>query len=192
MIASTLTLDTTAMHQFTVYDAYAIHRVVYDLFPGTKRNFLYYHYPQASNRGTRILILSETQPLLPFSGSLESKFVQNSFLEHNHYAFKVRLNPVIRTQEKARSILRQDELIQWFAKKQSNWGFHADIARLELSNKGVIEIKGKEGSMVFNECTFTGVLEVVDRKSFIKSFCEGIGRGKAFGFGLLQLLPLYE
>ncbi|MPN58153.1 hypothetical protein SDC9_205854 [bioreactor metagenome] len=46
--------------------------------------------------------------------------------------------------------------------------------------------------MVFNECTFTGVLEVVDRKSFIKSFCEGIGRGKAFGFGLLQLLPLYE
>jgi CRISPR system Cascade subunit CasE len=36
----------------------------------------------------------------------------------------------------------------------------------------------------------TGELEIVDRSLFIKSFQQGIGRGRAFGFGLLQIAPL--
>lgn len=192
MIASMLTLDSKAIHRYKIHDAYAVHRVVYDLFPATTRRFLYYHYPEDSSHGMRILILSEEQPLVPHEGSIESKLIQASFLEYQTYAFKVRLNPVVRTRDGARSIRRSEELIEWFAKKQTGWGFHADLSRLELSNLGVEEIKGKEDLMVFNECTFTGVLQVIDRSQFIKSFYEGMGRGKAFGFGLLQLQPIYE
>lgn len=192
MIASILTLDNHAIRQYNLYDAYAIHRVVYDLFPSTTGKFLYYHDQQVSRQGMRIILLSEEQPAVPHAGSIESKLVQPSFLEHSAYAFKVRLNPVARNRNHARSIRRQDELIQWFTKKQIGWGFEADLSSLELSNLGVAEIKGKENVMVFNECTYSGVLEVIDRPAFVRNFCEGLGRGKAFGFGLLQLQPIYR
>jgi len=191
MMASILILDTKAIQHYKVYDDYAVHRVVYDLFPATARKFLYYRYPKPEESGIKVLIISEDQPLVPQYGSIESKLIQTSFLEYQKYAFKVRLNPVVREQDKAHSIRGYEELASWFSLKQKQWGFSADPMRLELSSIGVVQIKGKQGPMTFNECTFSGVLEVVDRSRFIKSFHDGLGRGKGFGFGLLQVQPLH-
>ena len=35
-----------------------------------------------------------------------------------------------------------------------------------------------------------GVLRVTDRERFKESFVKGIGRGRAFGCGLLQIVPV--
>jgi len=35
-----------------------------------------------------------------------------------------------------------------------------------------------------------GELYVIDSEQFKQSFRQGIGRGRAFGFGLLQIVPL--
>ena len=35
-----------------------------------------------------------------------------------------------------------------------------------------------------------GRLEVIDKTKFIQSFQQGIGRGRAFGCGLLQIVPI--
>jgi CRISPR system Cascade subunit CasE len=38
--------------------------------------------------------------------------------------------------------------------------------------------------------TLKGELYVTDSEQFKQSFRQGIGRGRAFGFGLLQIVPL--
>jgi CRISPR system Cascade subunit CasE len=37
--------------------------------------------------------------------------------------------------------------------------------------------------------TIQGMLRVTQREDFVKSFTKGIGRARAFGCGLLQLVP---
>lgn len=190
MIASIFTLDTKALRTLGSIDDYTIHRLVYDIFPGKERTFLYYQYPYTIRGGTRILILSKEQPKVPNLGTITSKQVPASFLERDYYGFKVRLNPVIRSRNQARSIIGKEELISWFLSKQEQWGFYTDSARLELSSIGVTEIQKGDNTLIFNECTFSGILHVEEKSLFIKSFTEGIGRGKGFGFGLLQLQPI--
>lgn len=191
MIASVLTLDVKEVQKLQLCDEYSVHRVVYSLFPGNARRFLYYRHPSSQERKIKVLILSETPPQIPEYGRIESKMVHQSFLEHEMYAFKVRLNPVIRTQRQAKSIRSVGNLVDWFTSKQEQWGFVADVSRLELTDIGVTRIDAKGQRLVFNECTYSGVLKVVDRNLFIESFRTGLGRGKGFGFGFLQLQPVY-
>lgn len=192
MIASIFTLDTKTLRTLGPIDDYTIHRLVYDIFPEKERTFLYYQYPYATRGGTRILLLSTEQPKVPNLGTITSKQVPTSFLERNYYGFKVRLNPVIRSRNQARSIIGKEELISWFLSKQERWGFQVDPDRLELTDIGVTRIQKSDNTLIFNECTFSGVLRVEDKDLFMRSFTQGIGRGKGFGFGLLQLQPINE
>jgi CRISPR system Cascade subunit CasE len=42
-------------------------------------------------------------------------------------------------------------------------------------------------SITQTKAIFRGLLNVIDKSVFKQSFENGIGRGKAFGFGMLQL-----
>ncbi len=190
MIASMLTLSFKEVAKARIYDEYAIHRTVYDLFPGSNREFLFYKFPYPGRKGIKILLLSVSQPQIPSFGKIESKRVPQEFLEHQYYAFKVKLNPVVRSGQKTSAITGYEPLITWFTEKQENWGFIANPSRLELSEMGAYKIDKSGTNLTFNQCTYSGVLEVIDQGRFIKGFEKGIGRGQGFGFGLLQLRPL--
>lgn len=191
MIASILSLDRRAIKTLDIQDEYSIHRVVYDLFPTQERSFLYYRYPRSTSPGSmKILILSQKSPDHPRVGSLELKTVDPSFLEWSWYAFKVRINPIVRSGGKEIAITSYDAVLEWFLDKQAQWGFSANPESLELQDFGVVRFQRGNHTVTLNECTVVGVLRVTDRFLFVKSFSEGIGRAKAFGFGLLQLQPI--
>lgn len=191
MIASVLTLDRHTINALGIRDEYSIHRIVYDLFPTKPRSFLYYRYPHGSHPGSiKILILSQENPDQPRLGALESKNVDPSFLERTWYVFRVRVNPVVRFGNKTKGITTPDEILEWFLEKQSQWGFEASRESLELSDLGAVRFQRGDHTVTLNECTITGTLRVTDRLLFVKSFCDGIGRAKGFGFGLLQLQPV--
>ena len=82
MIASMLTLGPRDIRHLDLTDEYTMHKIVYDLFPGSDRTFLYYQYAFAERRGVKILILSREQPLVPTLGTIESKMVKDSFLRY--------------------------------------------------------------------------------------------------------------
>jgi len=48
----------------------------------------------------------------------------------------------------------------------------------------------KDNKVIQGRALITGVLSVQDRSLFRKSFQQGIGRGRAFGFGMLQIAPI--
>ncbi|MFA7114825.1 MAG: type I-E CRISPR-associated protein Cas6/Cse3/CasE [Candidatus Omnitrophota bacterium] len=201
MIATILKLTRSDCKALDIKDAYSIHRVVYSLFPRSKdevqRNFLFADKGGDFN-GRRILILSKTKPVEPEYGKIESRNVPESFLQFKKYGFKITLNPVIRNGKEKTTVpvTGKENLRTWFLGKTNGLGFVVDSDSIQVCRMGVMTFTKKKDAAVFNQthniATFMGKLEVVDRKLFIKSFEEGIGRAKGFGFGLLQLVPLED
>lgn len=189
MYASLLILDKTQLNKAFKRDAYAVHKIVYDLFPGNRRNFLYLDKGM-KGQTRQILILSEQRPERPSIGTLHTKEIPSYFLSKEVYAFEIKLNPVVRHGLEERPIKNKNEIMEWFFKRQSSWGFVADSEKLEIVDQGLQTFERKGMRISHNQATCRGVLRVVDREKFIHSFQHGIGRGKAFGFGLLQIVPI--
>ena len=202
MIASILTLKRSDFKALKLYDAYSIHRVIYSLFPKQEkgRDFLF-----ADKGGDfmkrQILIISNRKPETPAYGHIESKNIPNSFLECDDYGFEIKLNPVKREKQSGKLVPigdgrsgmeKKQILLDWFNSKSKNWGFIADHNSLFIRDTDVQTFAKENYKITQNAVTFTGKFKVTNRNLFIKSFEEGIGRGKAFGFGLLQIVPLKE
>jgi CRISPR system Cascade subunit CasE len=205
MIASMLKLSRSDCKAFKITDPYSIHRTVYSLFPkieNTERDFLFADKGGSFNE-RRILILSKRSPRQPEYGTVESKAIPESFLNCDTYGFEIRLNPTKREKnsgkiipvqgtEKQDSYLKKKKLLEWFCAKSETWGFSTDHGSLQIQSTDIQVFEKDNKQITQNSVTFTGKLRVKDRALFIKSFEEGIGRGKGFGFGLLELVPLRE
>jgi CRISPR system Cascade subunit CasE len=196
MIASILTLSRFDCKALKITDPYSVHRTVYSLFPKTgegERDFLFADKGGGFNE-RRILILSKRPPLQPEHGSVDPKDIPGSFLNWDCYGFETRLNPVKREKGggKIVPIRGRENLLEWFCVKSESWGFTTDRESLQIQGSGVQSFEKQNGEVTQNVAVFIGTLKVKDRPLFVKSFEEGIGRGKSFGFGLLELIPLRE
>jgi CRISPR system Cascade subunit CasE len=196
MIASILTLSRFDCKTLKITDPYSVHRVIYSLFPkvdGLERDFLFADKGGSFNE-RKILILSKRPPLQPEYGTIESKDIPESFLSRDIYGFEIRLNPVKRekTGGKIFPIRGRENLLEWFCSKSESWGFTTCRESLQIQSSGIQSFEKQDGMVTQNMAAFIGKLKVSDRPRFIRSFEEGIGRGKSFGFGLLELLPLRE
>jgi len=179
-----------------IEDDYSIHRIVYSLFPklpGKDRDFLF--ADKGISRGVRkIIILSERLPEKTKFGNIETKEIPQSFLDCKKYAFEITLNPVHRNgkNKKTTPIRGRENLLKWFHEKSPSWGFKVEPESLSVDKICVKNFKKAEkgNEYTFSSATFKGKLEVIDKDLFLKNFKEGIGKGKAFAFGLLQIVPL--
>jgi CRISPR system Cascade subunit CasE len=196
MIASILKLSRSDCKTLKITDPYSIHRTVYSLFPkidNKERDFLFADKGGDFNE-RRILILSKRPPQIPEYGVVESKNISESFLAFDTYGFEVRLNPVKRDKKTGKivPVLKRENLLEWFCGKSESWGFITDRESLQIQSTGVQSFEKQNGEVTQNTVTFIGKLTVSSRDLFIKSFEQGIGRGKSFGFGLLQIIPLQK
>lgn len=191
MIASVLRLNRSDCKALKITDAYSIHRVVYDLFPGEQRDFLYADKGGNFNERT-ILILSENEPKKPELGAVTIKIVPKNFLESEYFVFQVVLNPTKREKASGKTvaILGRDNLHQWVIKKAATHGFEIEAESLEVRHIGVQAFPCDGKTITHNSATFIGKLKVIDKVKFEESFRKGVGRAKGFGFGLMQIAPM--
>lgn len=192
MIASVLTLEMNDLQRLgKQLDEYGIHKLVYSHFPGKNRQFLYLDKGGRFNERC-ILMLSQNMPESTGMGRLQNKEVPSEYLKQEVYAFEVRLNPVTRLSGSkiCTAVKGRNKLVQWFLNHQQNWGFMTEIDKLDVFDIGVQQFLKQDQMITHNKATFRGILKITDREKFIKSFEKGIGRGKAFGFGLLQIRPI--
>lgn len=197
MIASVLKLNRADCRALKLEDAYSIHRIVYSLFPkqdNETRDFLF-----ADKGGDwncrQVLILSERKPASPEFGEIESREIPESFLRWDNYGFEVIVNPTQRNgpSKKTTPIRGIDNLHKWFIRKAPALGFEVEPESLQVTRIGVRRFdKNIEERITHGSATFIGKLKVIDRQAFIKSFKQGIGRAKGFGFGLLQIVPIQK
>lgn len=209
LYASVLHLDRQAIQALKITDPYSLHRVVYSLFEDVRsESDKQGHVPSgivyADKGGNRlerqVLLLSDRAPAagIPVDGErlgeVRSKPISAGFLDHPRYQFQVAINPTRRENATGRRmpVKGRDAIAEWFFERcEASWGFRALPSTLEVGRVAVEQFKGKEERPItVTKADLRGVLEVTDTQRFRQSFARGIGRGRAFGCGLLQVVPV--
>lgn len=201
MFASLLLLSRTDIKSLKIYDEYSIHRIVYDLFEDVrsleeKNSSLPSGILYADKGGDfyyrKILILSNRIPKKNVFSNLSYRKVPDEFLMFEKYTFEVVLNPTKRDSASKKLVpIKDKELLkEWFLNKsEKTWGFSINPSDLQIDKTIVSQFQKKSQQVTQSKTVFKGTLKVMNRELFIQSFKNGIGRGKAFGCGLLQLVP---
>lgn len=188
-------LDAGICRKEKLRDAYALHRLVYSFFPKEKKpgRFLYADLGPLSG-GRSLLVLSAILPELPETVEAASTELSDNFFRFEHFQFKILTNPVRRDPEsrKRLPVTGALPLLQWFVAHAPKWGFEADPRHLEVRQLDSITFPKNGSKCRFHRVEFRGILKVTDPALFRRHAENGIGHGKAFGFGLLQIVPVQK
>ncbi|WP_434983944.1 type I-E CRISPR-associated protein Cas6/Cse3/CasE [Vreelandella zhaodongensis] len=208
MVASALHLDRRSVKALRITDAYSLHRVIYSLYDdvrdeadkvASKASGILYADQGGDFRGRKILMLSNRAPKTSVDGQygeVLSKPISESFLEHDQYRFKVIVNPTRRdsASRKLFAVRGRDDVAQWFTERATkSWGFDVSPQHLQVDKIEVLQFKDKHQRQVtIGQAHVQGLLRVTDKQQFTHSFMQGIGRARAYGCGLLQIVPITE
>ena len=120
------------------------------------------------------------------------KKVDFRFQAGQMFSFRLLANPTKRerTKEvqgkgKRKGLYKEEEQLKWIQDKGRNHGFMID--HVLLSRQKFTEDRKK--NLKFFNVQFDGILQVTDPDKFLAGIHNGIGSGKAFGFGLLSVAP---
>jgi CRISPR system Cascade subunit CasE len=203
LYAAVLRLSRRDILALRVTDAYSVHRVVYGLFTDPRSQAekqaslpsgILYADKGGDVQHRRILLLADRLPnLTPPYGTVDCKAIPAQFLAHRKYAFAVTVNPTRRDglSGKLVGVRGREAIAGWFTERaEQSWGFRVDRRQLQVGEIQVQRFNKGDRRVTHGSATVHGALEVVDQPGFQHSFRRGIGRGRAFGFGLLQIVPL--
>lgn len=199
--ASVLRLSRVDIKTLKIKDAYALHKVVYGLFDDVRSDTdkktstasgIVYADKGGDFNTRQILLLSDRKPhQTPQFGEVLTKPIYADFLAHQRYAFEIILNPGKRDKQTGKVVpIRGREAIEnWFlTRAPESWGFSVNPENLQIGQLSVQVFEKAGTKITHGSAALKGELTVLDRARFIQSFTQGIGRGRAFGFGLLQIV----
>lgn len=208
LYVSALHLDRKAVKALKITDPYSLHRVVYSLFPDVRserekqshiQSGIVYADQGGDFRGRKILMVSDRMPASRVDGEygeVISKTLAPTFLNHVRYRFKVQVNPVRKDKQSGKrvAIKGREATSRWFTERAPrSWGFEVDPHHLQVDAIEVLQFNEKNGRQVtLGKAHLQGVLTVTDAEQFLNSFKNGIGKGRAFGCGLLQIVPMID
>ena len=153
-----------------------------------------------------LLILSEEKPSLEalekygVEGSGETKSYDSllaTIKDGQIYRFRATLNPVvskiIEGEKRGRpvpllTIENQSHFLLARAEK-NGFSLNPDDFVIKERKFGTLKKKGTRDTPI-SQVTYEGILKVIDSERFKKTLCEGIGKKKAYGCGLLTVIPV--
>lgn len=117
-----------------------------------------------------------------FSG-VDSKVIEPVIVRGQQYRFKLRANPGSRINNGPRN---GEEVQAWFEGRALQHGFVCDPRSVNYGAIFCREVKNFSIAQV----DIAGILTVTDPVKFEDAVINGIGRGKAYGCGLLTVAPV--
>ena len=193
MYLTKMTIDIKAIKQYGLADPYKLHGFIYSCFKLEHKEERLLYVEKRGARGMRqVLLLSNSIPEIRDGISAVTTELTDNFLSGEKYRFEVLMNPVRKNASdgKREPVLGQLPLLQWFQEHAHKWGFTLEIKTLEARTLPSLTFVRNGKECRFHRVLFSGVLNVDDTNVFISSFKAGLGHSKAFGFGMLQLVPL--
>ena len=194
-------------------DVHEMHSLLWRAFPQRKETSdesqagrVLYRIEGLSSLATLpILVQSEHQPdwssLCEMDGLLlksHSKLFDPQISKGQLLRFRIRANPtMIKTfpilngfaEKRRMGIYSEEGQSEWFARKAEEAGFSPLDLRFIAAGNLTGKKSGSEGAtkLQFHSVDYEGVLRVTEPALFLKALENGIGSGKAFGFGLLSV-----
>lgn len=200
-----ITLDFSTAARLRLRDSYDWHQAIWKAFPGRngeQRDFLTRLDQQ--REGFRLLLVSPVEPIRPEwcpPDCWKTKPISESYFAHSRYRFQLCANPTRKVKAfhpngserpngRREPLRKREELVAWIKRKGEQGGFAVEEETLRTYPRGreYFEKDGQRG--LHSAVEFQGVLRVTDPDQFRETFTRGIGSAKAFGFGLLAVMPL--
>ena len=153
-----------------------------------------------------LLVVSDEMPDLEclekygIPGSAQTKLYDkylDSIEEGRLYRFRVTLNPVKALSQGAGKRGRvvpeitADQQLRYLESRAARLGFELPAGQYQIVERGWESYK-KQGQKLIrlSKVTYEGILKVTDKVVFRSTLTEGIGKKKAYGFGLLTVVPM--
>ena len=122
----------------------------------------------------------------------------NRLMRGQQYQFRLTVNPTkdsvcVDGRKRRLGIFRETDQIQWLLDRQTELGVQIskdEVPTFSVSRSDRLRFRkgGSRGPMVtLQSCQFDGVLEVQNVEKLKSALTSGVGRAKAYGFGLLTL-----
>lgn len=150
-----------------------------------------------------ILILSEKMPDLRafaeqfgYTGEYETKDylpLLNRVVDGGKWKFRLTANPVVsKSHGKIMAHITPEYQKKWLISRAENLGFSLKEDEFQTVQSKWYDFRKKNGANSFRirllSVTFEGILTVTDAKKFKEMLCNGIGREKAYGQGLMTII----
>lgn len=128
--------------------------------------------------------------LPPGFGAFEAKSLTPRHLTRGlAYRFRLRANPARNEGKRRQPVLGRERQVAWLARALEERGGRL-LTLLHHEDEGFLEVRKPDGNRFsVLSVLFEGILEVQDPQALWRAEAEGLGRAKAFGFGLLSLVP---
>ncbi|MEM6253159.1 MAG: type I-E CRISPR-associated protein Cas6/Cse3/CasE [Cyanobacteria bacterium P01_D01_bin.156] len=186
-------------------NAHELHRQIMQAFPDEAEQ----HTPDAWNprhewnilfrqesESNKILVQSAVEPnwsKLP-KGYLQQENTKSIAYDANNFEpgkvlqFRLRANPSKRDKETRKTVgyFKQQDQLAWLQRQSDRNGFRLHGADIIPSPNVFGRKKGKSPIRI-TTALYQGILEVTDSGAFIQALCQGLGRGKSYGCGLLSV-----
>lgn len=189
----------------------AFHSWVEDSFPDEKnqkiRTRKLWRVDKLNNK-QYLIIVSQNKPditLLEKYGVKNTASVKDydSFFESvnagDRMFFRIVLNPVFSKSagEGKRGEIKPyydiESQMKYLINRAEKNGFSLEPEEISIVEKGNAFLKKPSTANIkFVKAVYEGFLTIKDREKFIKILSEGMGKHKAYGFGLMTVVPLYK
>lgn len=201
MYLSLINVEKSIKNARILNNSYKVHQIIWEAFGKGERDFLFrteIHLKAASN--WQIYLMSKNKP--DFAKMINKSKLSITKTQTKQYSpniqsgtklrFYLRANPTVKKKKKRRILLHEEELLEWIKRKGEQNGFKP--ISISFSNKQKYTcfkiIDGKKIKITHGGIDFHGILQVNKVDQFMSSQTKGIGSAKAFGFGLLNIMPL--
>jgi CRISPR-associated protein Cas6/Cse3/CasE subtype I-E len=156
-------------------DDYQQHQVVRKIFPGDQKVLF-----QKSDNG--LTVLSSAKPIGLQSQELD---IFSLAVIGKQFNFTIRLNPVKRDMKTHKRVTLDNDFVKpWITRQFIKAGVEAKFQYIKEGTRRSL----KQGKIIsFASVICFGLLTVKDVENFQKALEQGIGCGKGFGFGLLNI-----
>jgi CRISPR system Cascade subunit CasE len=171
-----------AKHRLTT--GYRWHMAIWSAFGNRNGLRPYVYHLNSGLAGYRILMVSKKMPQPQKWGIWETK-PMFSTIQPGQYMFQLRAHVVRRNDDGEHYLTDPEDLSNWVTSRVGNAG--ANVLTVAAGMPMLDDIKKPGGNIRLNRVDFQGVIDVEDPERLKSALVSGIGRARAFGYGLLQI-----
>jgi CRISPR-associated protein Cas6/Cse3/CasE subtype I-E len=158
-------------------DSYKVHQMVKKLFPDGREQFRI--------DGNHVIAKTVTLPKNNCEGKLQ--ITEDCISIGSIRKFQIRGVAAKRDSKTQKMIplIESTDASNWIHERSDINGFK--ITKMSVIMEGPVFIQKKGYTMTFNSVNYEGELKVTDTKLFEKLLKTGLGKGKSFGFGMMDI-----
>lgn len=143
--------------------------------------------PLFYRNGNKFLSVSNSLPVVMPEVSIKSKAFNPKVENEWVIPFQLKANPVVTRKKSRVGLSSEKDQLEWLKRALANSG--CEVIKSMVVCSGVESGVHRPGQapMTFMGVVFRGMLRVKDKDKMGQALLNGLGRGKAYGFGMLLL-----